>query len=120
MVSPFACLRDVVLAGSYEESGQVGRICATTGDVLIHPVLDAHANRIISGGLKLIRLDWSDISEMGGLYHLDEVDALVRIAEKDVREAQLLLALAGRVTQHTTQPKPWSAIEVPARRCGES
>jgi len=99
----------VVLAGSYEESGQVGRICAIAGDVLIHPVLDAHANRIISGGLKLIRLDWSDTSGMGGLYHLDEVDALARIAEKDVREAQLLLesCLRGRRIPSPRQKDDW-------------
>src|ERR1700687_659562 len=35
----------VVLAGSYEESGHVGRIQATAGDVLIHTALDCHANR---------------------------------------------------------------------------
>jgi AraC-like DNA-binding protein len=81
----------VVLAGSFEESGYVGRIRATAGDVLIHPAMDCHANVMVSAGVKLIRLDWSDTSGMGGLYHLDEVDALARTAEKDVFEAQLLL-----------------------------
>jgi AraC-like DNA-binding protein len=81
----------VVLAGSYEESGHVGRIQATAGDVLIHPALDCHANRVISAGLKLIRLDWTDTSGIGGLYHLDEVDELARAAEKDVVEATFLL-----------------------------
>jgi len=81
----------VVLAGSYEESGHVGRIQATAGDVLIHPALDCHANRVISAGLKLIRLDWTDTSGIGGLYHLDDVDELARTAERDVLEATLLL-----------------------------
>jgi len=81
----------VVLAGSYEESGHVGRIQATAGDVLIHPALYCHANRVISAGLKLIRLDWTDTSGIGGLYHLDDLDELARTAERDVLEATLLL-----------------------------
>jgi AraC-like DNA-binding protein len=81
----------VVLAGSYEESGHVGRIQATAGDVLIHPALDCHANRVISAGLTLIRLDWTDTSGIGGLYHLDDVDELARTAERDILEATLLL-----------------------------
>jgi len=86
----------VVLAGSFEESGYVGRIRATAGDVLIHPALDCHANLMVSAGVKLIRLDWSDTSGIGGLYHLDEVDELARTAEKDVIEATLLLERALR------------------------
>jgi len=93
----------VVLAGSYEESGQVGRICATAGDVLIHPSLDCHANRVISAGLKLIRLDWTDTSGIGGLYHVDEVDELARTAEKDVKEATFLLEC---VLQKKSLPSP--------------
>ena len=86
----------VVLAGSFEESGYVGRIRATPGDVLIHPALDCHANQMVSAGVKLIRLDWPDNSEIHGLYHLDEVDELARTAEKDVIQATLLLRCALR------------------------
>jgi AraC-like DNA-binding protein len=93
----------VVLAGSFEESGYVGRIRATAGDVLIHPVLDCHANQKVSAGLKLIRLDWSDTSGIGGLYHLDDVDELARTAEKDVIEATLLLE---RALRKKTLPSP--------------
>lgn len=81
----------VVLAGSFEESGYVGRIRATAGDVLIHPAMDCHGNQMVSAGVKLIRLDWSDTSGVGGLYRLNEVDAITRIAEKDVCAAALFL-----------------------------
>jgi len=81
----------VVLAGSFEESGYVGRIRATAGDVLIHPAMDCHANVMVSAGVKLIKLDWHDRSGTGGFYRLDEVDALARTVEKDVCEAQTLL-----------------------------
>jgi AraC-like DNA-binding protein len=86
----------VVLAGSFEESGYSGRIRATAGDVLIHATLDCHANQMLSAGVKLIRLDWSDTSGVGGLYHLDDVDDLARTAEKDVVEATHLLVHAFR------------------------
>lgn len=81
----------VVLAGTFEESGYIGRIRATTGDVLIHPTLDCHGNQMVSAGVKLIRLDWYPRDGEGGLYHLDEVDSFARAAEKDVDEARLLL-----------------------------
>jgi AraC-like DNA-binding protein len=80
-----------VLAGTFEESGYNGRIRATAGDVLIHPALDCHGNQMVSAGVKLIRLDWRDASGIGGLYHLDNVDEVVRTAEKDVIEAAHLL-----------------------------
>jgi len=93
----------VVLAGSFDESGYVGRIRATAGDVLIHPAMDCHANVMVSAGVKLIRLDWSDTSGVGGLYHVDEVDALARTAEKDVKQAALLLE---RVLQRKSLSSP--------------
>ena len=82
----------VVLAGTFDESGYNGRIQATAGDVLIHPALDCHGNQMVSAGVKLIRLDWTDDGATGGLYHLDDVDELARAAEKDVIEATHLLS----------------------------
>jgi AraC-like DNA-binding protein len=86
----------VVLAGAFEESGNNGRILATAGDVLIHPALDCHGNQMVSAGVKLIRLDWTDDSGIGGLYHLDDVDEIARAAEKDLVEATHLLEQALR------------------------
>jgi AraC-like DNA-binding protein len=84
----------VVLAGSFEESGYVGRLHATAGDVLVHPALDCHANQMVSAGVKLIRFYWPDVDGGGGLFRLDEVDSLARTAEKDVGDAALLLQCA--------------------------
>jgi AraC-like DNA-binding protein len=87
----------VVLAGVFEESGYVGRIKATAGDVLIHPALDCHANWMVTTGVTLIRLDWTDLSGLGGLYRVDDVDLLARTAEQDViAAAQLLRELVQR------------------------
>jgi len=96
----------VVLAGSLEESGYAGRIRATAGDVLIHATLDCHANAMVSAGLKLMRLNWSDSSGIGGLYHLDEVEELARTAEKDVTQAAFLLERTLR----------WKRLPSPGRR----
>ena len=84
----------VVLAGRFEESGYVGRIGASAGDVLVHPALDCHANQMVSAGVKLIRLNWSDACGAPGLYRVDEVDALAGAAEKDVTFAAFLLRQA--------------------------
>jgi AraC-like DNA-binding protein len=81
----------VVLAGQFEESGYVGRLRASAGDVLIHPALDCHENRMVTSGATLIRLDWNDVSGSGGLYRVDDVDLLARTAEKDVVAAACLL-----------------------------
>ncbi|HEX8814288.1 MAG TPA: AraC family transcriptional regulator [Terriglobales bacterium] len=81
----------VVLAGAFEESGYVGRIHATAGDVLIHPAMDCHANQMISAGVKLIRLEWDDLKGMGGLYHVENADEIARTAERDVCAATALL-----------------------------
>lgn len=81
----------VVLAGCFEECGYSGRINATAGDVLIHAALDCHGNQMISAGVKLIRLNWVDSTGVGGLFRLDDVDEIARIAEKDIRQATFLL-----------------------------
>jgi AraC-like DNA-binding protein len=81
----------VVLSGYLEESGYIGRVVAAAGDVLIHPALDCHANRKVYAGVKLLRLEWTGPDEAGGLYRLDEVDAVARTAEKDFVDAALLL-----------------------------
>ena len=86
----------VVLGGSFEESGYNGRVHATAGDVVIHPALDCHGNQLLSAGVKLIRLDWTDDRGIGGLYHLDDVDEIAKAAEKDVLEAKHLLERALR------------------------
>ena len=99
----------VVLAGTFMESGYNGRIQATAGDVLIHSDLDCHGNRIVSAGVKLIRLDWEDHSAIGGLYHLDNVDELASRAEKDIIETTHLLrrALCERRRPSRGQRNDW-------------
>jgi AraC-like DNA-binding protein len=84
----------VVLAGCFEESGYAGRIRAVAGDVLIHPALDCHANRLVTSSVTLMRLEWADLSGKGAFHRLDDVEELANIAQKDSHEAALMLASA--------------------------
>jgi AraC-like DNA-binding protein len=93
----------VVLAGRFQESGYIGRLCASPGDVLIHPALDCHANEMVSAGVKLIRLYWPDASGAGGLYRVDQLDALARTAEKDIHAASVFLS---EVLKNRPAPSP--------------
>jgi AraC-like DNA-binding protein len=99
----------VVLAGTLEDSGYNGRIRATAGDILIHPVLDAHGNTTVSAGLKLIRLEWRDQTGVGGLFRLDGVDILARTAEKSAEDAAILLEdlLREQVTPSPGKANDW-------------
>lgn len=84
----------IIVSGALEESSYAGRVRAIPGDVLIHPDLDAHANDRISPTLRLIRLPWRDRDGSGGLRHLNDLDEIVRAAERDVHEAAALLTAA--------------------------
>ena len=95
----------VVLAGRFEESGYVGRVCASAGDVLVHLALDCHANQMVSAGVRLIRLNWSDAYGAAGLYRADDVDALARAAEKDLVFATFLLKEALKKSSSTPGQK---------------
>jgi AraC-like DNA-binding protein len=81
----------VVLAGTLEEAGYAGRIQASAGDVLIHPRLDCHVNQKILGGVRIVRLTWSDPVIRSGLYHIDDIDRVAMEAEKSSVDARLLL-----------------------------
>ena len=100
----------IVVAGSFLESGYIGRIHATEGNVLIHPELDCHANRKVPAGLRLIRLDWSRRKPASGFYRLrNELDDLARTAERDPRDAVQMLedALSQNQASPTGVKKDW-------------
>ena len=75
----------------------------------LHPALDCHGNQMVFAGVKLIRLDWSDANDTGGLYRLDDIDEIARTAEKDVTEAmhQLKSALGKRCEPSPGQKNDW-------------
>lgn len=99
-IRPYAT---IALAGQFLETGYIGRIRATCGDVMIHPSFDCHANIMLSDSIHIIRLDWHDSYGTPGLYRIDDPDAIAGAAEKDVTHATCLLREALR-TRKTITP----------------
>lgn len=93
-IRPYAT---IALAGQFLETGYTGRIHARSGDVIVHPSLDCHANKMVSDGIRIIRLNWHDSYGAPGLYRIDDPDAIACAAEKDVAHATLLLRESLRV-----------------------
>ena len=81
----------LVLAGSYEESGSRGRFRVRPGDVLLHDVFDDHLDRFESGGARIFSLALEACPADTGIAHLQDVDAVVRLAERDTVAAGALL-----------------------------
>lgn len=80
----------VVLAGAYEEAGDAGRRRVAPGDVVIHRAFEAHLNRTPAAGAQVLNLPLP----AGGLPafgRIDDLDGLVRAAERDLRDAAALL-----------------------------
>lgn len=89
-LEPYALL---LVAGAFEQTSYAGRVTVRSGDLLIQPTLDCHANRMLSGEARVLRLPWSHVPGVGGVYRLRDVDRIVRAAERDWREASELVRL---------------------------
>lgn len=81
----------LILAGSYEESGSRGRFRVLPGDVLLHDAFDAHLDRFQSSGARIFSLALEAWPWDTGIAHIRDVEAIVRIAERDAIEAAALL-----------------------------
>src|ERR1044071_2741715 len=68
----------VLIRGMFDQAGYAGRVRVHTGDLLIQPTLDAHANRMPGGrGATLLRLPWADLDDLGGVFELLDPDAVI-------------------------------------------
>ncbi len=77
----------VVIAGTLEQVSYAGRVRLCTGEMLVQPTLDCHSN--FTSGAQVLRLAWPVVDTLGGVYRLDDLDAIVRTAERDTDEASL-------------------------------
>lgn len=97
----------VVLAGGYQEAGDEGRWNVRAGDVLIHHAFESHLDRFDSRGAEVLVLplpaDLSRISTLRG--HVADADLLVRLAERDLGDAQA--SLADQFAASGTSPLDW-------------
>lgn len=94
----------IVLSGAYEEAGDSGRRWVEAGDVIVHRAFEAHLNRVPGRGAETLNLPLTD-GALSAFGRVDDVDAIVRAAERDLREASALL-----LSQHRPQapaPADW-------------
>lgn len=84
----------VVLSGGYQEAGDEGRWNVRPGDVLIHHAFESHLDRFDQRGAEVLVLPvpraLSRAQTMRG--RVTDADLLVRLAERDLGEAQASLA----------------------------
>jgi AraC-like DNA-binding protein len=106
----------VLIRGTFDQVGYAGRVRVRAGDLLIQPTLDAHSNRMPgSQGATLLRLPWSDVDGLGGVFTLPDPDAVVRAAERDIGEAAAVARM-----QWALHPAPRGAAnDLPDRLAAE-
>jgi AraC-like DNA-binding protein len=82
----------VVLSGSYEEAGDLGRIRVGPGDVVLHEAFEAHLDRFPESGATVLNLPLAASYRFEpGLASLEDPEAVVRAAERDVVQAAAML-----------------------------
>lgn len=105
----------IVLAGHYLEAGDRGRMRVRPGDVLLHGAFESHLDQVDRTGADVLVLPWRRAVDMP-LGHVADPDAIVRLAERDVRGACALLE-AGLTTQEL-QAQDWpDQLALDLRRC---
>jgi AraC-like DNA-binding protein len=80
----------VMIRGGFEQISYAGRVRVLAGQLIVQPTLDCHANHLLSRGAQILRLPWHHVADLGGVYAVRDLDAIVRAAERDVIEAVAL------------------------------
>jgi len=83
----------IVVEGGYLEAGDSGRFEARAGNVLLHTAFEAHRDAFHSRGARVLNLAL-DAKTQSGFGQIDDVDAIVRLAERDPLQAASM-AVAG-------------------------
>ena len=115
----------IVLVGSYEETGDAGRLSAQAGDVLLHGPFSAHRDCISAARTVVIDLPLPfDGREWPARARIDDADRIVRLAERGPVEAvtEMMAGLSPLVEEEEPElPDQLSAVlrEVKPPRIGE-
>ncbi len=97
----------LVLSGSYEEAGDRGRHCVRVGEVVVHGRFEAHTNRYHSSGAEVLNLPLPDSADLPHvLMQTADPDGIVRMAERDVKEAVNLLLSSGKPVDRNSADWP--------------
>lgn len=93
----------VVLAGSYIEAGDGGRVRAEPGTVIAHEPLSAHRDDFGAAGA--VVLNFPAIDGVAGTGRVADLDSVARTAERDMRAAGRMLAAQFRLA--ALSPDDW-------------
>lgn len=95
----------VVVEGGYVEANEAGRRELRAGDVAVHGPFSAHCNHVSRSGAVVLNLavegPWVD-----SFGCISDIDALVRLAERDSHEAGLLALSRARTVRPTMADWP--------------
>lgn len=90
----------LLLGGSYEEAGDRGRFRVKAGDVVFHEPFEAHLDRFPQSGAVVLNLRLPDALRVtGGIARVEDLDAVVRAAEKNCKEAVELICCSAMVEE---------------------
>lgn len=96
----------LVLAGGYAEAGDNGRRLAQAGDVILHDVFEAHANRFDHRGAVVLNLPLAVLPDTPCAFmRIADPDAVARLAERDTRAARA--CLFDQLAPAPAQPGDW-------------
>jgi AraC-like DNA-binding protein len=86
----------LIVAGGYDEAGDVGRFRVRPGDLLVHRPFEAHRNAFGHRSAEVINLPLVDFPHLGALNRLPDADLVARLAERDPAAAAQAAAECAR------------------------
>jgi AraC-like DNA-binding protein len=95
----------IVLSGAYVEAGDSGRHRVGPADVVFHSPFESHLDRFETSRAEVLNLPLPAGWIGPVLGTIDNPDAIVRIAERDVGEA--VAALVAGVMERAPEPEDW-------------
>lgn len=81
----------LVLAGGYIEAGDRGRFRVEAGHAALHGAHESHLNEFFGRGAQVLNLPLPPGHWPEPIGHVDDADAIARLAERDPAEAVVLL-----------------------------
>jgi len=82
----------LIVAGGYDEAGDVGRFRVRPGDLLVHRPFEAHCNAFGRRSAEVINLPLADLPHLASFNRIADTDLVARLAESDPHAAARLAA----------------------------
>jgi AraC-like DNA-binding protein len=100
----------LIVAGGYDEAGDVGRFRVRPGDLLVHRPFEAHRNAFGRRSAEVLNLPLVDHPHLAALNRIADPDLVARLAERDpVAAAQAAAASAEPVAGENDWPDALAA-----------